>query len=323
MALFPIILPVFALILTGVIFRACRLFSNETAKQLIHYVYYIAIPATVIETLSSYPLEKVWNSGFIGTYGLTTLFLFFLLILVFKIKKHPFNNAIFFSLNGTNTMCAFIGLPLLVALFGREGIFPATLSILVCVVLFSLAIFLLEIAKHSTKSKGAVFGKALGGFFKNPIVIGTLLGSLLSLLDLPLPQSIHGYLNFFELSLTPCALFAVGLQIDVKNLYHDFLETVLISIFKLILFPIIILILVWIFDLEPLWAVGAVLSAALPTAKGNAILCSAYIEDERMPNKVSQTITFTSFFSIFTLILWLIVLVHLFPGAFKGTVGLF
>ena len=51
----------------------------------------------------------------------------------------------------------------------------------------------------------------------NPIVLSTLLGLACAIAGLPLSAPIVAYLNIFAGALTPCALFAIGLGLSVKE----------------------------------------------------------------------------------------------------------
>jgi len=106
----------------------------------------------------------------------------------------------------------------------------------------------------------------------NPLVISTLIGMLLSLLGLRMPAPVSAYSGIFADALTPCALFAIGLGLSIDGLRANIGRASLLSAVKLVIMLLIVYGLSVSLGLEPLYAIAAVICAAVPTAKTVYIL---------------------------------------------------
>jgi len=74
----------------------------------------------------------------------------------------------------------------------------------------------------------------------SPMVISTLIGMLLSVLDLRMPGPVTAYFGILADALTPCALFAVGLGLSIDGLRANIGRASLLSAVKLLIMPLIV-----------------------------------------------------------------------------------
>jgi hypothetical protein len=136
----------------------------------------------------------------------------------------------------------------------------------------------------------------------NPMVISTLIGMLLAVLNLRLPAPITSYLGILADALTPCALFAIGLGQSVDGLRTNIGRASLLSAVKLAIMPVIVYGLSVSLRLDPLYTIAAVICAAVPTAKTVYILAGEYQCEETL---VASTVSMTTLVSIISLVAWL------------------
>ena len=119
---------------------------------------------------------------------------------------------------------------------------------------------------------------------------------------LPLPASIVAYLNIFAGALTPCALFAIGLGLSVKEVRLNLTPCAVLTIVKLVIMPSVVYGLSVVLGLNPLYTIAAVVCAAVPTAKTVYILAGEYKVEEPL---VAATVSITTLLSVVTLLGWL------------------
>ena len=136
----------------------------------------------------------------------------------------------------------------------------------------------------------------------NPMVLSTLIGMLLSVLDLRMPAPVTAYLGILADALTPCALFAIGLGLSIDGLRANIGRASLLSAVKLVIMPLIVYGLSVSLGLDPLYTIAAVICAAVPTAKTAYILAGEYRCEEMM---VASTVSLTTLASIISLVAWL------------------
>jgi hypothetical protein len=134
------------------------------------------------------------------------------------------------------------------------------------------------------------------------MVTSTLIGMLLSVLDLRMPGPVTAFLGILAGALTPCALFAIGLGLSIDGLRANLGRASLLSAVKLVIMPLIVYGLSVLLRLDPLYTIAAVICAAVPTAKTAYILAGEYRCEEMM---VASTVSMTTLACVISLVVWL------------------
>src|ERR1700760_648263 len=212
-----LILPVFAVILSGWIVGYTGYLSRALSDALIHFAYNIAMPALLIVTIAQEPSRSLINWRFLIAFGGGSLLCF---LLVFGIMSlHGSRSLASRTMHGmaasmTNT--GFVALPVRQAIYGPRAVLPAAIAtVFVAVVMFPVAVILLEVgqrAAHGSRTSPMVTVKHVA---LNPLVLSTLAGMLCSVLGLRMPAPVTAYLGILADALTPCALFAIGLGLSM------------------------------------------------------------------------------------------------------------
>ena len=304
MQIADLILPVFAVILTGWIVGYTGYLSRTLSDALIHFAYNIAMPALLIVTIAQEPGHALINWRFLVAFGGGSLICF---IVVFGIMSvHGSLSLASRTMHGmaasmTNT--GFVALPVLQAIYGQHAVLPAAIAtVFVAVVMFPIAVILLEFDKRDARGARTTPMVTVKHVVLNPMVISTLIGMLLSVLGLHMPGPVTAYLGILADALTPCALFAIGLGLSIAGLRANLGRSSLLATVKLIIMPVIVYGLSVSLGLDPLYTIAAVICAAVPTAKTAYILAGEYHCEEMM---VASTVSLTTLASIISLVAWL------------------
>jgi malonate transporter and related proteins len=201
----------------------------------------------------------------------------------------------------TNT--GFVALPVLQAIYGPRAVLPAAIAtVFVAVVMFPAAVILLELGQRDALGSRTAPMVTVKHVVLNPLVISTLIGMLLSLLNLRMPGPVIAYLGILADALTPCALFAIGLGLSIDGLRANIGEASMLSVVKLVFMPLIVYALSLSLGLDPLYTIAAVICAAVPTAKTVYVLAGEYHCEEMM---VASTVSMTTLASVISLVVWL------------------
>jgi predicted permease len=297
-----LILPVFAVILTGWIVGYTGYLSRALSGALIHFAYNIAMPALLIVTIAQEPAHSLINWRFLVAFGGGSLLCF---ILVFGVMSiHVSRSLASRTMHGmAASMTGFVALPVLAAIYGQRAVLPAAIAtVFVAVVMFPAAVILLELGQrdaHGSRTATIVTVKHVG---LNPMVISTLIGMLWSVLGLRMPGPVTAYFGILADALTPCALFAIGLGLSIDGLRANIVQASLLSAVKLVIMPLIVYGLSMLLGLDPLYTIAAVICAAVPTAKTVYILAGEYRCEEMM---VASTVSMTTLASVISLVVWL------------------
>jgi malonate transporter len=305
-----LILPVFAVIVSGWIAGYSGYLSRSTADALIHFAYNIAMPALLIVTIAQEPGRSLINWRFLAAFGGGSLLCFFAVFGVMSIgASRSVASRTMYGMAASMTNTGFVALPILQAIYGERAVLPAAIAtVFVAVVMFPLAVILLEVRPRDGQGSRAVPMLTVKHVVLNPLVISTVVGMLLSVLGLRMPAPFTAYFGILAGALTPCALFAIGLGLSLEGLRANVKQASLLSVVKLVVMPLIVCGLCALLRLEPLYTIAAVICAAVPTAKTVYILAGEYQCEEMM---VASTISMTTVGSVASLVIWIYALAKL------------
>jgi predicted permease len=296
--LLTVVLPAFALIAIGYGAARFRILEPAIFPLLNNFVYYLAMPALMIVSLASVPAGEIINWNFIAAYAIGIAVTWLAVGLAGRFLFHD-------SLAGSAMRGViasygnngYLGIPLVVTAFGAPAVIPASVSVLINTVLIMTgAVLILEFTR-ARASGGAFFNtaKALG---TNPLLWAVMIGLALSLSGAGLPLSIERLLSLFGQAAAPAALVAIGLFLAGRPIANLLASAVLSSVAKLVLFPLVVwLLTLFVFPLEPLWAVVAVLMAGMPVGANAFVIAGHYgvrLEDASAAIVLTTTISLVS-----------------------------
>lgn len=304
MRIADLILPVFAVIVTGWIVGYAGYLSRTLSEALIHFAYNIAMPALLIVTIAQEPSHSLLAWRFLAAFGGGSLLCFALVFGITSVAgSRSLASRTMVGMAASMTNTGFVALPVLQAIYGPRAVLPAAIAtVFVAVVMFPIAVVMLELDQrdaHGAAKSPLVTAKHV---VLNPLVVSTLIGMLLSVIGLRLPGPVATYLGIFADALTPCALFAIGLGLSMDGLRANIGQASILSTVKLVIMPLVVYGLSLSLHLDPLYAIAAVICAAVPTAKTVYILAGEHHCEEMM---VASTISLTTLASVVSLPLWL------------------
>jgi malonate transporter and related proteins len=304
MRIADLILPVFAVILSGWIVGYTGYLSRTLSDALIHFAYNIAMPALLIVTIAQEPSRSLINWRFLAAFGGGSLLCFLLVFGVMSIHLSPgLASRTMHGMAASMTNTGFVALPILQAIYGPRAVLPAAIAtVFVAVVMFPVAVILLELGRQDATGSRTTPMVTVKHVVLNPMVISTLIGMVCSVLGLHIPGPVTAYFGILAGALTPCALFAIGLGLSIAGLRANIGRASLLSTVKLVIMPLIVYGLSVFLRLDPLYTIAAVICAAVPTAKTAYILAGEYHCEEML---VASTVSMTTLASILSLVVWL------------------
>jgi predicted permease len=305
-----LVLPVFAIIVTGWLAGELGYLSRSLADALVHFAYNVAMPALLIVTIAQEPARNLLEWRFLLAFGGGSLICFALVFLAVRAGgKHDLASSTIHGMAAAMTNTGFVALPILHAIYGQPAVLPAAVAtVFVAGVMFPLTVILLERDVRGPSHSAGLVKQIL----LNPMVLSTLIGLVWAITGLPIPAPVAAYLNMIAAALTPCALFAIGLGLSVEGLRSNLKVSFALSAVKLMVMPLIVYGLCVITGLNALYTVAAVVCAAVPTAKTVYVLAHEYKVEEKL---VAATVSVTTMLSVATLL----VALYLLSGLATGT----
>ncbi|MDD2868421.1 AEC family transporter [Neomegalonema sp.] len=296
-----IVLPVFALILTGWVARRSGALGPNATREVNRLVVHLALPALLFDIMAGAEPEQIWRPGFILAFAGGCGIVFGLTLWLRMRRGRPLADAAIEALNASYANTGFIGFPLALSVAGEAGMAPTlAATILTVSVLFAFAIILIESGLRREGSRWRILRKTFVSLARNPLLIAPVLGAAFMVSGWSTPEPLDAYLRLLGGAASPCALIALGLFLAGSSGREAAAEAGrgverLLILLKLIGQPLI----TWIIA-GPLLGLPAdatrlvVLLAALPTGTGPFMLAELYEREGLLTARVVLKTTILS-----------------------------
>ncbi|WP_416828441.1 AEC family transporter [Ectobacillus polymachus] len=336
--IFDVLIPVFAIILCGVLAGIYKVVDVAGSKSLNNYVYYIALPALLFLSLAEAPVNQLtnWNFLFANLFGILASFLVTVLLsaLVFK-KKFP--DISIYGMGASYGTTGYMGVPLLIAAFGQTAALPAALATLIHnIPVIIIVTISFELHKALTQNQEKLLAQAVGqeststqivyrqknniqkivldvckSVFISPFTLSVLAGILVAIMHINLPKSVHVFAKLLADASGPTALFALGLglvgqgKLFTNQTFNKFeITTIIFS--KVFIQPLITLLLaLYIFPIKDVWLTTTIIMSALPVGAGVYVFAQKY---DSFKEETSVSIVLSMLISIVTISILLVLL---------------
>ena len=274
-----VVLPVFAIILSGYLAGRFKILGDESGEVLQHFVIYIAMPVLLFYAMARVDPEDILNGPYLGAYlgGQTATFLIGLIVAKFFFKRRLAESALsgMASIYG-NT--GYMGIPLIMAAFGPDWAVPPIIATVInAAVVLGIVAAIIEVDLSVGDSVTGVFKDVATALVRNPLLVAPVLGFAWSMTGLGLAAPVETFSKILGAAAGPCALFSIGLFLVGKSIHRDPGEVSWIVFLKLLVHPAITWFLAFhVFEMDIMWATICVVMAALPTGANIFILARRY-----------------------------------------------
>jgi len=298
------VLPLFALIAAGYICARKRLFGPGAVDALNKYVVWLALPALLFQAMAHITWDQLDHPGFTWAFTLGIAVVFAASYALDGRRRGRLADASIEALAASYPNAGFMGIPLCLAVFGRESLPAAIISaLLTACVLFAFSIVLIEIDLQGTHSLPRTIRKVLLSVLRNPLVLAPLAGLVFPLLHLRPPGPMEQFVGLLADSASPCALVTIGLFLAQSIPAGHGRAVWRIVGLKMLLQPAVTAVLAyWVFDMPPMWAQSAVLLSALPIGTGPFMLAKLYDREAAVTSRAILISTVLSVVSVSALV---------------------
>jgi len=233
-----IVLPLFVVILFGAFLKHKGFVDIPFLNTGNRLVFMFGIPSNVFISLYRVDITSVFNPAFI-TYAVAfTLFSFFAIWLFAHVFIKDKSIISAFIQGGFRGNYAILGVPLLVSILGPERAAPGALVLAFVVPVYNMFSTVI-LAIYSPTIKKISFKALLLAVAKNPIIIGVVIGVIVSLSGIRLPTIAESSISSISVLSGPLALICLGGNISFKGFEVRFKFSVIATAMKLVIFPII------------------------------------------------------------------------------------
>jgi malonate transporter len=307
--------PFFALVLCGFVATRLRWLPPASIPGLNTFVLYFALPCLLFRFGATTPVMKYLSAATLGVYLSSALVMVAVTIAVARRRRIDWNNAAFGALVASFPNTGYMGVPLLIALFGTAAAGPAILTILVDLLFTSsVCVALSRLEGAGTHGARAAAVNALKAVAINPMPWAIVAGLLVAQTGVVLAAPVIQTIGLLADAASPVALFTIGAVLARSQMTSaaatPALEWVPVALMKLLLHPL----LVWSVGLGAI-ALGIavdrfawtmlVLVAALPSASNVAMLAEKFGADNGRIARiilVSTALAFVTFAAVVALV---------------------
>lgn len=280
-----ILSPLFGAILLGVIAGGFRLFDISDARRFSRFVFMVAMPVAILDFMRQTTPPNLTYAGMIAGYLIAfaaTAVAAFWVTRVWRKRTIRESGATVFATTCGNAV--FLGLPIALAVPGWGPPF------LILMLFEGILVFAVGSALMTWPEDDGGQAKILNALvdaivraLKNPIVLATLIGLTLALLDVTLPGWIGGPLDLFGGIASPMGLFVLGLYLTILPRTEGRIPTTLLTgllPLKLVIFPAMAGGLTYLFTRDVILSSTATFFTGMPPAIASIVLASNYQEAE-------------------------------------------
>lgn len=259
------------LIAIGVLCAKTKLISETSNKDLSKFVLQVVNPVVIFMSYQKpYKAELAKNLllTFVISLCAMTIMILFSYLLVRKKEGREFEIERFSSVYSN---CGFMGIPLVNALFGDEGVFYLTAFITV----FNLIVWTHGVILVS----GEKDFKQVVKVFYSPTIISIFLGLITFFFEIRLPDTAVSALSFIKDVNTPMAMIVSGVTIaatDVPKLLKNY-RVYYVCLLKLLVMPLILAVPISVFtNVDDKVHMTVLVAAAAPPAAMCTLLSIRY-----------------------------------------------
>lgn len=271
----PIVM-LFLLAFVGLVARRVGLMSDSTIKGITMVLMMVAQPALMIEATQKVHTPDMVGHFFVVT-GMSTVFLMATQLLSYLGARRLDDNtrAVFASLSSMPN-AGFIGMPIVSALYGDAGMLYLAGFILG----FNIAQWTVGLSMYTG------FGvKALRNLI-NPVFICVVIGAALFYFDIQLTGPVRGTISHLSALNTPLAMLLLGARLEALRPRHLADGRLMAAVaLKLLVFPLLMLVVLRPFGLDPLLYAVLVLTAAMPSGSNAQMFAERYDRDTQFAAK--------------------------------------
>ncbi|MFD1510959.1 AEC family transporter [Lacimonas salitolerans] len=271
-AIADILLPIFALIGAGWGLVRAGVLIPADARPLSAYVMNIALPALLCGAIARRDLADVLHPGYLLVFAAAGLASMALAYAAFRLRGQDRARAATAGMGASCPNSGFVGFPIMLLVFPDHAAMILALNFMVeNFLLIPVALMALELSRpQGQRPLWRVVAGLILSVLRRPLVIGLLLGLVLSLLRIDLPAPVLRLLDLAAASAGAVALVVIGVGLAGLRLTGDRAASGAIALGKLVVHPLLAVGLLALLPLLGLpvpqgaLAIALVLSTAMP-----------------------------------------------------------
>ena len=295
--IFESILPIFLLVILGVVLKRTRLINESFWSGLEQFGYFVLFPALLFQTLSTTDFSSL-DSGSVGLVSLLAVGVMTALVLAIwpLLKARGMGGPSYTSVFQTSTRWnGFMALAIAEKLTGQTGL--SVIAIIMASIIVPLNLINVGVMVwFSGESRG--LKTFVVRIVTNPIIIGALLGVLVNFAGISIYAPVMTAVDLIASASLGLGLVTVGAGLRVADALKPQPSVLMTVVLKLLIFPAVAVLLALVFGLSGEIVVMIALGAAVPTAMNGYVLAKQMGGDADLYAAAATVQTVAAFFTI-------------------------
>ncbi len=295
---FAALVPVFLIILTGVVLKRVAPLSAEGWRGFGHVTYYVFFPALIIDTLKGADLALASLVGVGGALALAVAAAGGLLLMARPMLLARLGGPAFTSVfQGGLRWNAFVALAVAEALFGNAGLTLTAIAFVALMPGLNVA-SVWVLARDGARTATTGPAHVLRDIVSNPFIWALAIGLLLAPVDEAMPDVIDTAIDVLGRAALGAGLVMVGAGLQMRALARPDVGLVLACAVKLLLVPVFARLAGLALDLQPAEMAIVLIAASVPTASGAYVLAEKMGGDAPLMARIVTIQTLVAFLTM-------------------------
>lgn len=297
-------LPVFFVIVIGYVLMQMGMLNDNFVSVANKFNFKVTLPILVFRDISTADIRSEFDLKFVLFCAGATTMCFLAVWLGAKLFIRDKSIVGAFVQASFRSSAAVMGIAFIENMYGNSGMAP--MMIIGAVPLYNIySVLVLTFEAEDTVEKGEKIKKAFKGIITNPIIIGILLGVIVSVCGITFPTVINKTISNMAVMSSPLALIAIGAGFEGKKALAKLKPTFAVAFIKLILQTAVFVPIAIAMGFRQEKLIAILIMLAAPTTP------SCYIMAKNMKNDgvlTASTVVVTTLLSAITLTLWIYLL---------------
>lgn len=288
--------PIFLIIILGIYLNHIKLINQDFIHTSSRLIFNVGLPVLLFINTATQDFDRLINISHIALLLATTFVMFVFSTLTASKFTHAKQDRGVFVQGAFRGNLIIVGLALSAIAYPEQGIAIATLPMAIIIIVYNLlSIYTLNASLHN---QGFSLKKNIHDIIRNPLIIGISTGLLVNFFKLPTPSVLIQTGHYLSQMILPLALLAIGGSLNFLQLRQNMYPATIASLWKVILSPVVLILLVLIFPIEPDATGVLFFLVASPTASASFIMVKAMKGNSDLAAKIIIASTSMSLFTI-------------------------
>lgn len=292
-----LVVPVFLIVALGFVLKKMGMINDNFVSLSSKIVFTVSLPALIFSEISKTDFTQIFSLkliafAYIGTL-ITFFFVWFISIPTLKVAT---DRTVFIQGSFRGNM-AIIGLALIVNMYGVNNLGKASILLAFTIPIYNiLSVIALTVPLRKEKHLNII--GTIAEIMKNPLILAVILSLPFSYFKITLPFIIDQTINYLAVLALPLALLGIGGFMDFSEIKKGFALSVYSTFLKLIIFPLAMTYLAWLYDFRGYDLGLLFILFACPTAVSSFIMAEAMGSNSKLAANILLLTTLASLITI-------------------------